>query len=114
MEPVREGGGAYEGARRDPAFRTELAARLRDFVGRPTPLTEARRLSEELGCRLWLKREDLCHTGAHKINNAMGQGLLAQRMGKRRVVAETGACQHGVGSATVCALLGRERVAYMG
>ncbi len=114
MEPLRELEAAYEGARRDPAFRTELAARLRDFVGRPTPLTEARRLSEQLGCRLWLKREDLCHTGAHKINNAMGQGLLAQRMGKRRVVAETGAGQHGVASATVCALLGLECVVYMG
>jgi tryptophan synthase beta chain len=114
MEPLRELEAAYAAARRDPAFRTELAARLRDFVGRPTPLTEARRLSEKLGCRLWLKREDLCHTGAHKINNAMGQGLLAQRMGKRRVVAETGAGQHGVASATVCALLGLECVVYMG
>jgi len=83
-------------------------------VGRPTPLTEARRLSERLGCRLWLKREDLCHTGAHKINNAMGQGLLVKRMGKTRVVAETGAGQHGVASATVCALLGLECVVYMG
>ena len=100
MEPLRELEAAYESARRDPAFRTELAARLRDFVGRPTPLTEARRLSEKLGCRLWLKREDLCHTGAHKINNAMGQGLLVKRMGKTRVVAETGAGQHGVASAT--------------
>jgi tryptophan synthase beta chain len=114
MEPLRELEAAYADARRDPAFRTELAARLRDFVGRPTPLTEARRLSEKLGCRLWLKREDLCHTGAHKINNAMGQGLLVQRMGKRRVVAETGAGQHGVATATVCALLGLECVVYMG
>ena len=114
MEPLRELEVAYAEARRDPAFRAQLAAHLRDFVGRPTPLTEARRLSEKLGCRLWLKREDLCHTGAHKINNAMGQGLLVKRMGKTRVVAETGAGQHGVASATVCALLGLECVVYMG
>jgi tryptophan synthase beta chain len=114
MEPLRELEAAYADARRDPAFRTELAAHLRDFVGRPTPLTEARRLSEKVGCRVWLKREDLCHTGAHKINNAMGQGLLVKRMGKTRVVAETGAGQHGVASATVCALLGLECVVYMG
>ena len=114
MEPLRELEAAYADARRDPAFRTLLAAHLRDFVGRPTPLTEARRLSERLGCRLWLKREDLCHTGAHKINNAMGQGLLVKRMGKTRVVAETGAGQHGVASATVCAMLGLECVVYMG
>jgi len=114
MEPLRELEAAYADARRDPAFRTLLASHLRDFVGRPTPLTEARRLSERLGCRLWLKREDLCHTGAHKINNAMGQGLLVKRMGKTRVVAETGAGQHGVASATVCALLGLECVVYMG
>jgi tryptophan synthase beta chain len=114
MEPLLELEAAYADARRDPAFRAQLAAHLRDFVGRPTPLTEARRLSEKLGCRLWLKREDLCHTGAHKINNAMGQGLLVKRMGKTRVVAETGAGQHGVASATVCALLGLECVVYMG
>jgi tryptophan synthase beta chain len=114
MEPLRELEAAYADARRDPAFRAQLATHLRDFVGRPTPLTEARRLSEKLGCRLWLKREDLCHTGAHKINNAMGQGLLVKRMGKTRVVAETGAGQHGVASATVCALLGLECVVYMG
>jgi tryptophan synthase beta chain len=114
MEPLRELEAAYADARRDPAFRTLFASHLRDFVGRPTPLTEARRLSERLGCRLWLKREDLCHTGAHKINNAMGQGLLVKRMGKTRVVAETGAGQHGVASATVCALLGLECVVYMG
>jgi tryptophan synthase beta chain len=114
MEPLRELEAAYADARSDPAFRTELAAHLRDFVGRPTPLTEARRLSEKVGCRVWLKREDLCHTGAHKINNAMGQGLLVKRMGKTRVVAETGAGQHGVASATVCALLGLECVVYMG
>jgi tryptophan synthase beta chain len=114
MEPLRELEEAYAAARRDPAFRTELAARLRDFVGRPTPLTYAERLSEALGCRVWLKREDLCHTGAHKINNALGQALLVRRMGKRRVVAETGAGQHGVATATVCALLGLECVVYMG
>jgi tryptophan synthase beta chain len=114
MEPLRALEAAYADARQDPAFRAQLAVHLRDFVGRPTPLTEARRLSEKLGCRLWLKREDLCHTGAHKINNAMGQGLLVKRMGKTRVVAETGAGQHGVASATVCALLGLECVVYMG
>jgi tryptophan synthase beta chain len=114
MEPLRELEAAYLEARRDPAFRSELAARLRDYVGRPTPLGEAARLSERLGCRVLLKREDLCHTGAHKINNALGQGLLVRRMGKKRVVAETGAGQHGVASATVCALLGLECVVYMG
>ena len=114
MEPLRELEAAYAQARRDLAFRSELAALLRDYVGRPTPLAPAARLSERLGCRLWLKREDLCHTGAHKINNALGQGLLVKRMGKKRVVAETGAGQHGVASATVCALLGLECVVYMG
>jgi tryptophan synthase beta chain len=114
MEPLRELEMAYAEARRDPAFRSALAAALREYVGRPTPLTFAARLSEELGCRVFLKREDLCHTGAHKINNALGQALLVQRMGKRRVVAETGAGQHGVASATVCAWLGLECVVYMG
>jgi tryptophan synthase beta chain len=114
MEPLRELEAAYADARRDPAFRAELGARLRDYVGRPTPLSEAERLSAALGCRLFLKREDLCHTGAHKINNALGQALLVRRMGKTRVVAETGAGQHGVASATVCALLGLECVVYMG
>src|SRR5262245_37230430 len=114
MEPLRELEAAYADARRDPAFRAELSARLRDYVGRPTPITEAARLSERLGCRVYLKREDLCHTGAHKINNAIGQGLLVKRMGKKRVVAETGAGQHGVATATVCALLGLECVVYMG
>ena len=114
MEPLRELEAAYADARRDPAFAAELSARLRDFVGRPTALTEAARLSAMLGCRVLLKREDLCHTGAHKINNALGQGLLVKRMGKKRVVAETGAGQHGVASATVCALLGLECVVYMG
>jgi tryptophan synthase beta chain len=114
MEPLRELEEAYLDARGDPAFRAELATRLRDYVGRPTPLTEAERLSARLGCRVFLKREDLCHTGAHKINNALGQGLLVRRMGKKRVVAETGAGQHGVASATVCALLGLSCVVYMG
>jgi tryptophan synthase beta chain len=114
MEPLRELTAAYAEASAAADFRRELAAGLRDFVGRPTPLTLAPRLSEKLGCRVRLKREDLCHTGAHKINNALGQGLLARRMGKRRVVAETGAGQHGVATATVCALLGLECVVYMG
>jgi tryptophan synthase beta chain len=114
MAPLEELDAAYTAARRDPAFRSELASLLRDYVGRPTPLTHARRLSGELGCRLWLKREDLCHTGAHKVNNALGQALLVKRMGKARVVAETGAGQHGVATATACALLGLECVVYMG
>ena len=114
MEPLRELEEAYAVARRDPAFASELSRLLRDYVGRPTPLGLAARLSERLGCRVWLKREDLCHTGAHKINNALGQALLVKRMGKTRVVAETGAGQHGVATATVCALLGLECVVYMG
>jgi tryptophan synthase beta chain len=114
MEPLRELEQAYSAARADPAFAAELQAALRDFVGRPTPVTRAARLSERLGCELLLKREDLCHTGAHKINNAVGQGLLLRRMGKTRVVAETGAGQHGVATATVCAWLGLECVVYMG
>jgi tryptophan synthase beta chain len=114
MEPLRELEEAYDTARRDPAFGAELERLLGAYVGRPTPLGLAARLSDRLGCRVWLKREDLCHTGAHKINNALGQGLLARRMGKTRVVAETGAGQHGVASATVCALLGLECVVYMG
>jgi tryptophan synthase beta chain len=114
MEPLRELEAAYAQAKADPAFRREVDGLLRDYVGRPTPLTFAGRLSERLGCRLYLKREDLCHTGAHKINNALGQAVLARRMGKRRIVAETGAGQHGVASATACALLGLECVVYMG
>ena len=101
-------------ARSDPAFRGELAGLLRDYVGRPTPLYHARRLSELTGGEVWLKREDLTHTGSHKINNALGQALLARRMGKPRVIAETGAGQHGVASATASALLGLECVVYMG
>ena len=106
---------AWEEAREDPAFQEELAQLLHDYVGRPTPVHHARRLTEYAGgAEIYLKREDLAHTGAHKINNAMGQGLLARRMGKRRIVAETGAGQHGVATATVCALLGIECVVYMG
>ncbi len=114
MEPLLELEAAWNAARQDPAFAAELARLLRDYVGRPTPLGHAPRLSQKLGCELWLKREDLCHTGAHKINNAIGQALLVRRMGKTRVVAETGAGQHGVATATVCALLGLECVVYMG
>jgi tryptophan synthase beta chain len=105
----------YNVAKADVAFQTELASLLKDFAGRPTPLYFAKRLTEELGgAKIYLKREDLLHTGAHKINNALGQALLAKRMGKKRVIAETGAGQHGVATATVCALLGMECVIYMG
>ncbi len=115
MHPVEELGRAYEAARRDPGFRAELDRLLKDFAGRPTPLFQANRLSERLGgARIYLKREDLLHTGAHKINNCLGQGLLARRMGKTRFVAETGAGQHGVATATVAALLGLECCVYMG
>jgi tryptophan synthase beta chain len=105
---------AWEAARADDGFRAELDGLLRDFVGRPTPLYLAERLSERIERKVYLKREDLAHTGAHKINNAVGQSLLARRMGKRRVIAETGAGQHGVATATACALLGLECVVYMG
>ncbi len=105
---------AWTEARADPAYRAELEALLRDFAGRPTPLYRARRLSERVGRTIYLKREDLNHTGSHKLNNALGQALLAKRMGKHRVIAETGAGQHGVATATVCALLGLECVVYMG
>ena len=105
---------AWAEARDDAGFRAELDRLLRDFVGRPTPLYLAERLSERAGRRVYLKREDLAHTGAHKINNAVGQALLARRMGKTRVIAETGAGQHGVAAATACALLGIECVVYMG
>ena len=106
---------AYEKAVNDPAFVQEFNYLLRTYVGRPSPLTFAQRLSEQLGgAQIYLKREDLNHTGAHKINNALGQALLARRMGKQRIVAETGAGQHGVGTATACALLGLECVVYMG
>ena len=114
MEALDELSAAWVAARDDAAFRAELDRLLRDYVGRPTPLYLAERLSERGGRRVYLKREDLAHTGAHKINNAVGQALLAKRMGKERVIAETGAGQHGVASATACALLGLECVVYMG
>jgi len=98
----------------DPGFRGEFERLSREYVGRPTPLTEAKRLSEDTGLHVVVKREDLCHTGAHKINNALGQGLLALRMGKKRIIAETGAGQHGVATATVCALFGLKCIVYMG
>jgi tryptophan synthase beta chain len=101
-------------ARSDPGFTGELGRLLRDFVGRPTPLYRAERISAEVGGEVWLKREDLTHTGSHKINNALGQALLARRMDKPRVIAETGAGQHGVAAATACALLGLECIVYMG
>jgi tryptophan synthase beta chain len=105
---------AWLAARQDPQYLSELDGLLRDFVGRPTPLYRARRLSERLGRAVYLKREDLNHTGSHKLNNALGQALLARRMGKRRIIAETGAGQHGVATATVCALLDLDCVIYMG
>jgi tryptophan synthase beta chain len=105
---------AWQEAREDAGFQGELSRLLRDYVGRPTPLYKAGRLSERAGRAVYLKREDLAHTGAHKINNAIGQGLLARRMGKRRIIAETGAGQHGVATATACALFGLECVVYMG
>src|SRR5580700_8698724 len=105
----------YEIAKADAAFQAELTSLLTDYAGRPTPLYFAKRLTESLGgAKIYLKREDLLHTGAHKINNALGQGLLAKRMGKQRIIAETGAGQHGVATATVCALLGLDCVIYMG
>ncbi len=105
---------AWLAARDDPRYREQLSGLLRDFGGRPTPLYLAQRISERVGWPVYLKREDLNHTGSHKLNNALGQVLLAKRMGKRRIIAETGAGQHGVATATVCALLGMECVVYMG
>jgi tryptophan synthase beta chain len=105
---------AFRAAWADPSFHAEYEALLRDYGGRPTPVTECKRLSERLGVRVLLKREDLAHTGSHKINNVIGQALLARRMGKPRVIAETGAGQHGVATATACALFGLECVVYMG
>src|SRR5947207_12130451 len=99
---------------RDAEFQKELDRLLKEYVGRPSPLSTAPRLSEEIGCEVYLKREDLNHTGAHKINSALGQALLAQRMGKRRIIAETGAGQHGVAAATVCARFGLQCTVYMG
>ena len=115
MAALDELAAAYEQARRDPAFRAELDGLLRGYAGRPTLLTEARRFGEQAGgCTVLLKREDLTHTGSHKINNVLGQVLLARRMGKTRVIAETGAGQHGVATATACALLGLDCAVYMG
>jgi tryptophan synthase beta chain len=114
MPALAELEAAWIEARGDDGFNADLQRLLRDFAGRPTPLYEARRLSEAVGHPVWLKREDLLHTGAHKINNALGQALLARRMGKTRIIAETGAGQHGVATATACALLGLECIVYMG
>jgi tryptophan synthase beta chain len=115
MHPLAELKAAYAEARQDDSFRIELERLLHEFVGRPTPITYADRLTEHLGgAKIFLKREDLNHTGAHKINNALGQILLARRMGKRRIIAETGAGQHGVATATVCAWAGLECIVYMG
>jgi tryptophan synthase beta chain len=115
MAALEELEAAYADAQKDAAFQAELNDLLHHYCGRPTPLYYAKRLSETLGgAKIYLKREDLLHTGAHKINNALGQGLLAKRMGKQRIIAETGAGQHGVATATVCALLGMECVVYMG
>ncbi|HPT28451.1 MAG TPA: tryptophan synthase subunit beta [Bryobacteraceae bacterium] len=115
MAPLEQIEQAYAEARQDPAFQSELDDLLANYAGRPTPLYECKRLSAQLGgARIFLKREDLLHTGAHKINNCLGQILLARRMGKKRIIAETGAGQHGVATATVCALFGLECVVYMG
>src|SRR5262245_43466002 len=120
VAPIEELTAGYLAARGDETFRAELDRLLTHYVGRPTPLYETRRLAQGTGTdsgsrvRILLKREDLTHTGAHKINNALGQALLAKRMGKKRIVAETGAGQHGVATATACALLGLECVVYMG
>ncbi len=114
MPALAELEAAWRSARVEEGYRSELNSLLRDFGGRPTPLYRARRLSERLQRPVYLKREDLNHTGSHKLNNALGQALLAKRMGKRRIIAETGAGQHGVATATVCALLGLECVVYMG
>jgi tryptophan synthase beta chain len=115
MAPLQELAGEYERAKADPAFHAELVGLLKDYCGRETPLYFAERLTEHLGgAKIYLKREDLLHTGAHKINNAIGQALLARRLGKKRIIAETGAGQHGVATATVCARFGLECVVYMG
>jgi tryptophan synthase beta chain len=115
MAPLEELEQAYLDARHDPAFQGELKDLLANYAGRPTPLYHAKRLSKENGgAKIYIKREDLLHTGAHKINNCIGQGLLARRMGKKRIIAETGAGQHGVATATVCALFGLDCVVYMG
>lgn len=111
MEALRQ---QYLNISEEPSFQDEFKALLRDYVGRPTPLYSAKRLSEQFGAKIYLKREDLCHTGAHKINNTIGQILLAKRLGKTRIIAETGAGQHGVATATVCALMGLQCIVYMG
>ena len=113
--PLRELTEAYADAQKDPQFEKELKSMLKSFAGRPTALYYAERLSKQIGgARIFLKREDLLHTGAHKINNALGQALLAKRMGKKRIIAETGAGQHGIATASVCARFGFECVIYMG
>ena len=114
MAALEELEGAYQACKEDREFQSELVSLQRQYVGRPTPLYYARNLSARYGADIYLKREDLAHTGAHKINNALGQGLLARSMNKRRIIAETGAGQHGVATATVCAMLGLECVVYMG
>ena len=115
MAPLEELEQAYLEARHDPAFQAELKDLLANYAGRPTALYHAKRLSEAYGgAQIYIKREDLLHTGAHKINNCLGQALLARRMGKKRIIAETGAGQHGVATATVCALFGLECIVYMG
>src|SRR5688572_19204598 len=115
MAPLQELSTAYAAAKADPAFQAELDDLLHNYVGRPTPLYFAERWTEKLGgAKIYLKREDLLHTGAHKINNAIGQILLAKRLGKKRIIAETGAGQHGVATATVCARFGMDCVVYMG
>jgi len=111
---VEELRGNYEQIMQSPEFQEQFQSLLKDFVGRPTPLYFAKRLSEKYGAKIYLKREDLCHTGAHKINNTIGQILMAQRLGKKKIIAETGAGQHGVATATVCALMGVECIVYMG
>jgi tryptophan synthase beta chain len=114
MPALQELTGAYERARVDASFQAELDRLLDEYVGRPTPIYQARRLSEEVGTQVYLKREDLCHTGAHKVNNTVAQVLLAKRMGKQRIIAETGAGQHGVATATACALFGLPCEVFMG
>ena len=115
MMPLHELAKEYQRARKDPSFQKELQHYLMNYAGRPTPLYFAERLTRELGgAKIYLKREDLLHTGAHKINNALGQILLARRMGKKRIIAETGAGQHGVATATVAAMFGFECIIYMG
>ncbi len=114
VSPLQAVAAAYDAAKKDSGFQTEFSRLLREYAGRPSMLYFAKNLSEKYGCRIYLKREDLLHTGSHKINNALGQALLAKAMGKTRVIAETGAGQHGVACATVCALMGLECVVYMG